>query len=203
MSLGYSSIYILLQNKMIAVVETETLTVVKTQEITAFEPTTLVFSIVTDEIWVGDKKGIIHILNSEDFSEKATIEKKHNHSVNVMTVSRDGKLIASGDTYRYIYVFDTESKAEIGCYAYHTSKITHLNFSKDSTLLVTGAIDLNVGIVTLATKAKKIIESKSYYTLIIKTSIEPHQKDLTGAVFDDDNRVITSGYDCAVRIWSL
>jgi hypothetical protein len=88
---------------------------------------------VNNELWVGDKKGLTHILSTGDFSEKAVIEKKHNHQVNVMKTSRDGKHVASGDTYRYIYVFNAETKEEVGCFTYHTAKIIHLDFNKDST----------------------------------------------------------------------
>jgi hypothetical protein len=76
----------------------------KSQELKGYDALTMVYSYLNGEIWIGDKKGVIHILN-EDFSEKEVIEKKHNHSVVTMTISRDGEMIASGDSYRYIYVF--------------------------------------------------------------------------------------------------
>ena len=79
-----------------------------------------------------------------------------------MSVSRDGKLVASGDTYRYIYVFNAETKEEVGCYPFHTAKINHLDFNKDATLLLTTSIDTNVGVVSLASKTKKIITSNYY-----------------------------------------
>jgi WD40 repeat protein len=87
------------------------------------------------------------------------IEKKHNHGISYIAASKDGKLIASGDAYRYIYVFDTDSKAEVGCYAYHTAKTLHLDFNHDGTLLLTTSNDSNVGTITLASKTKKIIQS--------------------------------------------
>lgn len=48
-------------------------------------------------------------------------------------VSRDGKLIATGDSYRYIYVFDTETKEEKAVFTYHSSKILEMNFNKEGT----------------------------------------------------------------------
>jgi hypothetical protein len=68
----------------------------------------MVFSCHTGHLWVADKKGCIHILKSDDFSEVGTFA-KHTQAVNVMTVSKDGKKIASGDSYRYTYVCDAES----------------------------------------------------------------------------------------------
>ncbi len=91
-------------------------------------------------------------------SQKATIEKKHNHSVTIMNVSKDGRFVASGDSYRYIYVFNAETKEETNCFAYHTSRILHLDFNQDSTLLLTASLDLNVGVANLVDKSKKVIQ---------------------------------------------
>lgn len=84
---------------------------------------------VNDEVWVGDKKGIIHVLNCGDLSQKATIEKKHNHSVTILRTSKDGRFVASGDSYRYIYVFNAETKEETHCFTYHTARILSLDFN--------------------------------------------------------------------------
>lgn len=68
-------------------------------------------------------------MNPADLSEAGLIEKKHNHALSYMRASRDGKVVASGDVYRYIYVFNAESRVEVGCFAYHTTKITQLEFN--------------------------------------------------------------------------
>ena len=130
------------------------------------------------------------------------IEKKHNHGISYMAVSRDGKYVATGDTYRYIYVFNTETKAEVACFPYHTSQINHLEFNKDGTLLLTSSLDRNVGVADVTNKTKKIINSKSYFDCKL-TFIEPNEKDVKSAIFDEENRVVTAGYDCSIRIWSL
>jgi WD40 repeat protein len=142
-----------------------------------------------NEVWVGDKKGLIHILDGSDFSHKSVIEKKHNHAVSYMKTSRDGNFVASGDAYRYIYVFNSETKAETGCFTYHAAKVTFLDFNHDSTLLVTAGLDLKVGVANLVDKTKKLIE-------------RPNEKELTCAIFDNEGRFFTSGYDCAIRLWS-
>lgn len=147
------------------------------------------YSALLDELWVGDKKGLIHILNAEDLTQKALIEKKHNHAISVMTSSKDGKLIASGDGYRYIYVFNAETKEEVGCFPYHAAKIIGLDFNKSSTHLLTVGLDLTVGVANLADKTKKVIH-------------RPNEKELTAAVFDEEDRFFTAGYDCSIRLWS-
>jgi WD40 repeat protein len=142
------------------------------------------------EVWVGDKKGLIHIYGAENLTQqKALIEKKHNHGISVMANSQDGKLIASGDSYRYIYVFNTETKEEVGCFPYHTSKVIGLNFNRAGTLLLTVGLDLTVGVANLADKTKKVVH-------------RPNEKELTAAVFDNEDRFFTAGYDCSIRLWS-
>lgn len=111
MSTGSNKVlYVLQNNNQIAVIETEGFTVVQNFELKEYEGTALTYSESTNELWVGDKKGVIHVLDASDLStQKSIIEKKHNHAVSYMTTSKDGKLIASGDAYRYMYVFNTET----------------------------------------------------------------------------------------------
>jgi WD40 repeat protein len=161
---------------------------VRNQEFKDFEATSLTHA--GDELWVGDKKGMIHILNTGDLTQKTTVEKKHNHPITTMKTSRDGKLVASGDNYRYIYVFNAETKDEVGCFTYHTARIISLDFNHDSSALVTASLDLNVGVARLGDKTKKIIHRSN-------------EKELTAAIFDDEGKFFTAGYDCSIRLWGL
>ena len=182
------NLYVLQNNNKLAIIDIASFTLTKLHEFKDYEATAATFA--SSGLWVGDKKGLIHVLSPADLSQTALIEKKHNHALSYMTTSKDGKLVASGDTYRYIYVFNAESRDEIGCYTYHTSKITQLEFNKDSTLLLTASLDLGVGITKLADKSKKLMH-------------RTNEKELTGVVFDEADRVYTAGYDCSIRQWSL
>ncbi|CDW71723.1 wd repeat-containing protein 1 [Stylonychia lemnae] len=179
-------IYVLLNNNKVQILSAD-LSESQTNEITNYEPTALAQAGV--ELWVGDKKGLIHCLSIADLSEQSLIEKKHNHSVSVMKASRDGQLVASGDSYRYIYVFSAETKAEVACFTYHTAKILTLDFNRDSSMLLTSSLDLGVGVARIAEKTKKVLH-------------RTNEKELTGAVFDHLDRFFTSGYDCSIRLWS-
>lgn len=44
--------------------------VVKSEEFKSFEALTITYSALTNELWVGDKKGSIQILNADDFTVK-------------------------------------------------------------------------------------------------------------------------------------
>lgn len=128
-------LYVLLNSNHIVAIDADSMTILKDIEPKDFEGTALSFASATNEVWVGDKKGFIHILNGADLSQKALIEKKHNHNptVTVMTSSKDGKLVASGDSYHYIYVFNTETKEEVGFFDYHIAKIIGLDFNSSGT----------------------------------------------------------------------
>ena len=95
---------------------------------------------------------MLHILDASSFEQKALIEKKHNHGISIIKASPDGQFIASGDSYRYIYVFNAQTKVEVGCYAYHTARISGLEFYKDNSLLLTMGLDLTVGDINMTTK---------------------------------------------------
>ncbi len=118
------------------------------------------------------------------------IEKKHNHGLSYIRASKDGKLVASGDVYRYIYVFNAESREEVACFPYHSTKITQLEFNHDSTLLLTASLDNGVGVARLSDKTKKLMQ-------------RTNEKELSGVAFDDGDRVYTAGYDCSIRQWSI
>lgn len=145
-------IYVLQNNNKVIKVDVASYSIAQEYDVKDFEATALSFNHVTNELWVGDKKGLLHILDASTFEQKALIEKKHNHGISIIKTSPDGQLVASGDSYRYIYVFNAQSKEEVGCYAYHTARITGLEFNKDNSLLLTMGLDLTVGVVNMATK---------------------------------------------------
>ena len=107
----------------------------------------------------------------------------------MVKASPDGKIVASGDAYRYIFLFDAETKQELGSFGYHSARITGINFNKDSTKMITVGLDLVVGVLDIATKTTKTIH-------------RPNEKELNSAVFDGEDRFFTAGNDCSIRLWS-
>jgi WD40 repeat protein len=99
-----------------------------------------------NELYFGDKKGVIHILDADCFEVKDKIEKKHNHAVTSMVISEDGKTLVTGDTYRYMYAFQVEERKEIGCWAYHQSKVTHLAINHDGSIIASLGNDRSIGL---------------------------------------------------------
>ena len=108
-----------------------------------------------------------------------------------MAVSADGKKIASGDAYRYTYVFDAESHEEMGKFAFHPASLLNLAFSDDGDHLVTVATDMSFGYINLASGKHKQVKN-------------PHgDKKCQKAMIMPDGKVATAGDDCCIRIWNL
>lgn len=126
---GEDTVYVLKINGELDEIDANNLVVKKTIK-PEFEGTALVFSEITQELWVGDKKGKIHVLNNEDYSEVHLFE-KHTKAITALAVNSDGTKVASGDAYRYIYVHDAQSKAELHEVNFHKDKIESLCFADE------------------------------------------------------------------------
>lgn len=61
-------LYVLMNNIKIALIDGETFTVANEVELKGYEAMALSYTAVTNELWVGDKKGVVHILDANDFS---------------------------------------------------------------------------------------------------------------------------------------
>jgi hypothetical protein len=60
------ALFVLQNNNKIAKIDIDSFSLVKEFEVRDFESTSLAYS--NDEVWVGDKKGLIHILDPNEFS---------------------------------------------------------------------------------------------------------------------------------------
>jgi len=138
------------------------------------------------QIWVGDKKGNLHILDATA-TEVKLIEGKHSKAVTV--VASNGKVVATGDAYRYIHVWDGESHEAMFSSGDHKDKILDLFFSETHLLSVTH--DNAFGVSSL--EEKKFMRQQKL----------PHlEKQVFSAVFSNGS-IVTLGSDCALRTWSL
>ncbi len=61
-------LYVLMNNNKVALLDGETFTVAKEFELKGYEAMSISYTAVTNELWVGDKKGTLHILDGNDFS---------------------------------------------------------------------------------------------------------------------------------------
>ena len=139
------------------------------------------------EILIGDKKGKLHILGM-DFKEK---EKKDIHygEYQVIKLSPDGKLIASGDNQRQILIYESDTKKVI-CdrFGFHTGSIFDLDWTSDSKFLASASLDCSVMLWEIETKKRL----KNYHNF--------DGNQINGVRFMNDNKdVVCAGHSCNVK----
>ena len=122
-----------------------------------FEATALTVNEGFNEICIGDKKGKLHIFNSEDLkpiNNNNTLE-LHTGEITVLKLSPDQKLIASGDNLKYIKIWNAETKEIVNDRCdFHSAKIYDLNWSNDNNYLISCSLDYNVIIWKMDNKSK-------------------------------------------------
>ena len=139
------------------------------------------------EVLVGDKKGKLHVLDME-------LKEKSNTSIHfgeyqIMKLSPDGKLIASGDNQRVILVYEAESK-KVVCdrFGFHTGSIFDLDWTGDSKFLASASLDGSVMLWEVETKKRL----KNY------PNFDGNQ--INGVRFLNDNKdVVCAGQSCNLK----
>ena len=139
------------------------------------------------EVLVGDKKGKLHVLDM-NFKEKSC-PSIHYGEYQVIKLSPDGKLIASGDNQRVILIYEAESKKVI-CdrFGFHTGSIFDLDWSGDSKFLASASLDGSVMLWEIETKKRL----KNY------PNFDGNQ--INGVRFINDNKdVVCAGHSCNLK----
>jgi WD40 repeat protein len=115
----------------------------------------------------------------------------HQHVVNSVAVSPDGRRIVSGSDDDTVAVWDLESGALIHQLCRHQAQVTTVAVSPDSRRIVSGSYDKTVAVWDLESG-----------TLIHQLS--GHQHWVTSvAVTPDGRRIVSGSYDKTVAVWDL
>lgn len=112
-----------------------------------------------NELWVGDKDGLVYILSADTLQVQAEpLKTVYGHPVMSMASSSDG-LVAIGDTKGYVTVVESETRAQKCYYALHKNKVLEIQFTADGKSLVTLSFDkvLCVASVDTPTQSQKLI----------------------------------------------
>ena len=152
-----------------------------------FESKCLEINEEMQEVYVGDKKGNIHIFDLT-FNEKS-YHNIHFGEYQVMKLSPDGKLVASGDNQRVILVYKSDSH-DVVCdrFGFHTGSIFDLDWSADGKFLVSSSLDGNVMIWELESKKR------------VKNYANFDNNQINGVRFLNDNKdVVCAGYSCNLK----
>lgn len=131
------NIYVLFYDMIVSI---ENGIVVKKVKLSNYEASALEVVEHLGQILIGDRRGKLHILDM-NLDQKSVMD-LHYGEFTIMRLSPDGKMVASGDNKKEIYVWDVETKKIlVDRYGYHSAKIFDLNWSDDSNYLISGSLD--------------------------------------------------------------
>lgn len=184
-SASASEVFVLCVGNEVLVINATDL-VVKKQKKMSWDATASAHS--ANHVWVGNKKGSVHVLDKATLDEVKVHTDIHTKPVTFMASNQHW--VSSGDAYRYIQTYNAETMEPHNKQGDHTDKITSLAFGVDHLVSVTTN---NAYGVTQVTDKKFLREVKV-----------PHQEKLiTLAAVMGDQTIKTAGYDCAIRSWPL
>ncbi len=170
---------------------------------TSFEPTSICVSKNDQLVYVGGKDRNIHIfkvLNDEcEVEEVKTISGAHLQPIYALSLSNDGSKLASADV-RDVCVWNIDDGLEYstkigkGRWCFHNQKINALSWSKDDTVLASGANDDSIFLWSLKKPMKRVQLSFA------------HRGGITGLEFlqNMDGMILASvGNDGCVNQWDV
>ncbi|MEL6489459.1 MAG: NACHT domain-containing protein, partial [Cyanobacteria bacterium J06621_3] len=106
-------------------------------------------------------------------------------------ISPDGKLIAVGDAYNVVQIWDTRSWQVLYLFQEHHSYIWSLKFSHDSKILASGSEDNTVKLWSLETGA------------CVQT-LKGHCSGVWSVVYSPDCKTLASGsFDSTIKLWNV
>ncbi|CAJ1977413.1 unnamed protein product [Sphenostylis stenocarpa] len=139
-----------------------------------------------------DGKLRVYSVSGDTVTEQAVLE-KHRGAITVIRYSPDVSMFASADMNREAVVWDRASKeVKLNNMLFNTARINNLAWSPDSTLVATGSLDTCVIIYEVGKPASSR-----------RTIKGAHLGGVYGLVFIAQDRVVSSGEDGCVRVWSL
>ncbi|KDO24555.1 hypothetical protein SPRG_10370 [Saprolegnia parasitica CBS 223.65] len=117
----------------------------------------------------------------------------HLGALTSIAYSPDGSLLAAGDAYRDVRVWDLASReAKVaGQWVFHSTRVTTVAWSPSGQHVVSGALD---GHLFVWSVAKPSARHQFDYA---------HEDGVMGAKFMADDQIISIGNDAAVRTWLL
>ena len=136
------------------------------------------------EIWFGCTNGKIHHINGTELNH-------HTHEVTAIAVSPDGAYLASGDSNRYVLLWNAKDNTLLfDNWVYHTSRVTCMDWSPDSSRLLSGGIDCTLIIWDVDGSSRKLID-------------RAHPGQIRAVKYLGDNKIASAGGDNTVKIWQL
>ena len=126
--------------------------------------------------------------NLNKFKLKKNILASHKENINKVSVSSDGKVIASGSTDGNLKTWDLDGKFKAN-FIGHQKSITSLSFSHNNKMIASGSLDKTIKLWNLEGKLLRSFDSGS---------------EVTGVYFSPNGKTIASANrDKTVKLWRL
>lgn len=144
---------------------------------------------------VGADNNAVYIY-TVDSSNKLTEKEKLENSTSFITaisLSPDGGLLAVGNSSGKIVVYDTSSwDIKTDRWSAHTAKVLSIAWNAEGTHAVSGSLDTNVFVWSLASPGKRVKAANA------------HKDGVFGTCWlDGGKKVATTGGDAALKIWDV
>lgn len=157
-----------------------------------FTPTTIAAS--GDLVAVGGDNNITQIYSI--IADKLTPKDKltdSNAQITALSFSKDGSLLAVGNSSGKINVYDTSSwEIKTDRWSAHTARITSIAWNAEGTHAVSGGLDTHVFVWSLAKPGSRIKAANA------------HKDGVNGVAWvDGGKRVASVGVDAALKIWDV
>ena len=116
------------------------------------------------------------------------------HPPSALAFSADASHLAVGLSNGKIFVYSNTSGTwtlETNRWSAHTARVTCIAWSPDGKKAVSGALDTNVFVWSLADPGKRV------------KVLNAHKEGVGGVVWAEDGKVISCGADAAVKVWKV
>ncbi|KAG0354323.1 WD40 repeat-like protein, partial [Gamsiella multidivaricata] len=142
---------------------------------------------------IGSQDGKVYVMGLEGTKLSAVHTLvKNRGAISALAFSPEGNLVAAGDSTGKIYVYDVVSgETAIQQWVFHTARVTSISWSPSGQYAVSGSLDTNVYVWSREKPTKKILIANA------------HALSVSGAVFVDEDRVVSTGADACVKTWKL
>ncbi|XP_069948850.1 actin-interacting protein 1 isoform X1 [Cherax quadricarinatus] len=148
----------------------------------------------SSEVAVGGADNLIHVytLSGNTLTEKTTLE--HLGPVTDLAYSPDNHFLVACDANRKVVVYSLPSYEKFNKieWGFHNARINCVAWSPDSLLVASGSLDTMIIIWSISHPNKHIIIKNSH-----------PQAQVTGLLWLDNERVLSTGHDGVVKIWSV
>ncbi|KAF8939163.1 hypothetical protein BGZ58_010513, partial [Dissophora ornata] len=142
---------------------------------------------------IGSQDGKVYVMSLEGTKLTAVHTLiKNKSAVSALSFNPEGNLLAVGDGAGKIYVYDVATgETMIQQWVFHTARVTSINWSPSGQYAVSGSLDTNIYVWSRERPTKRIAIPNA------------HALSVSGAVFVDEDTIVSTGADACVKTWKL